>query len=131
MTEKPYNKAVDLWSVGVIAYLLLSGSLPFNHEDNEREIARQTVHDPVVFIPQIWKNITSDAKNFVESNINLFRNFFQYLCLLGYCLFPLNIAAVIIRLVDMPAFVKLIVVSIMLIWSCICNIFLIQLPLDS
>jgi serine/threonine protein kinase len=38
--EKPYDKRVDLWSVGIILYLLLTGCLPFDDENSEKEIAR-------------------------------------------------------------------------------------------
>jgi serine/threonine protein kinase len=41
--EKPYDKSVDLWSIGIIMYLLLSGCLPFDDEDSEREIARYLI----------------------------------------------------------------------------------------
>lgn len=39
LLQKPYGKEVDLWSLGVIIYLLLSRVLPFDDED-DREIAR-------------------------------------------------------------------------------------------
>jgi serine/threonine protein kinase len=38
--EKPYTKAVDIWSIGIITFLLLVGYLPFDDEKSEREIAR-------------------------------------------------------------------------------------------
>lgn len=66
LLEKPYNKAVDLWSIGITTYLLLAGCLPFDHESSEREIARQTIHDPVRW-GSIWKKLSNEAKSFVDS----------------------------------------------------------------
>jgi serine/threonine protein kinase len=43
LLEKQYTKAVDLWSIGIISYLLLTGILPFDHEYSQREIVRQTI----------------------------------------------------------------------------------------
>jgi len=66
LLEKPYTKAVDLWSIGITTYLLLSGRLPFDDEHSEREIARQTIQDPVYW-GSIWKKLSADAKSFVEN----------------------------------------------------------------
>ena len=42
LLQKPYGKEVDLWSLGIIAYLLLCKVLPFD-DDEDKEIARQTI----------------------------------------------------------------------------------------
>lgn len=66
LIEHPYDQRVDLWSIGIITYLLLCGCLPFDDEHSEREIARQTIHDPVPYHPSLWKMLSAEAKSFVE-----------------------------------------------------------------
>ena len=65
LLELPYNKSVDMWSLGIITYLLLTGCLPFDDENSEREVARKTIHEPVPFPVFFWKNISLDARDFV------------------------------------------------------------------
>ena len=63
---KPYDKSVDLWSIGIITFLLLCGYLPFDDKHSEREIARQTIQDPVPFESKIWNKYSPEARTFVE-----------------------------------------------------------------
>ena len=34
LQQKPYGKECDIWSIGVVAFILLSGTPPFYEEDN-------------------------------------------------------------------------------------------------
>ena len=67
LKEKPYSFKVDLFAIGIIAYLLVAGFLPFDHETSEKEIARQTVYEPTPFPTSVWKNISNEARAFVDN----------------------------------------------------------------
>ena len=67
LKEKPYSFKVDLFAIGIISYLLVAGFLPFDHESSEKEIARQTVYEPTPFPNSIWKNISVEARMFVDN----------------------------------------------------------------
>ena len=47
-------------------YVLLSGMLPFDSEDN-KETARQTIYDPVPFDHPVWKYASDEAKDLILS----------------------------------------------------------------
>ena len=57
--------------MGVIMYVLLSGMLPFDSEDN-KETARQTIYDPVPFDHQVWTYVSDEAKDLIISKYIIF-----------------------------------------------------------
>lgn len=65
LLQKPYGKEVDLWSLGVITYLMLSRVLPFDDEE-DKEIARQTIQDAPDFSFEPWDTISKEGKEIVK-----------------------------------------------------------------
>eukprot|EP00913_Durusdinium_trenchii_P032186 g30138.t1 len=58
-----YGKQVDMWSLGVILYILLSGIPPFE-EDN---LYRQILDGKYEFDVQEWTRVTEEAKRLVKA----------------------------------------------------------------
>jgi hypothetical protein len=56
-------------------------------------------------------------------------SFMQCICLLGYCLFPLNVSALLVRIffIFIPGIMKLLIVSFTFIWSTRGKIFILLL----
>lgn len=64
LLRKSYTKACDLWSVGVIAYILLCGYPPFNGANNKE--VYQSVQRGIYYFPNAeWKHVSSSARDFV------------------------------------------------------------------
>ena len=63
--EGIYDKQCDLWSIGVIAYMLMCSSLPF-HGRKRRHIVKNIMRCNYNFKGHRWKSITYDAKKFIS-----------------------------------------------------------------
>ena len=62
---KKYGTAVDMWSCGVIVYILLGGYPPF-HDDNHAILYRKIKAADYAFDPQYWDQVSDDAKDLIK-----------------------------------------------------------------
>jgi len=64
-TSKGYGKEADLWSLGVIAYIMLCGWAPFNAPTDE-EIFELILQGEYQFPPDTYLKLSEPAKDFIR-----------------------------------------------------------------
>ena len=65
LMRKGYDQQSDMWSVGCIVYLLLSGNLPFMGR-SQKELFRKIVAGKYDFDDEEWGNVSEQAKDLVS-----------------------------------------------------------------
>lgn len=63
--KKSYTEACDLWSLGVIVYMLLSGAPPF-YGKNDEAIKASIVQGAYTFPHELFRDVSDDAMAFVS-----------------------------------------------------------------
>ncbi len=63
--NKSYNSKCDIWSVGVITYILLSGQPPFNGE-SDKDIMKKVRIGKFNFDLPVWNAVSENAKDFIR-----------------------------------------------------------------
>ena len=66
MLKRRYGKEADIWSCGVILYILLSGVPPFWGE-TEQQIFDAVAKGAIDFKTDPWPNVSSEAKHCVRA----------------------------------------------------------------
>ncbi|XP_026856588.2 serine/threonine-protein kinase D3 isoform X1 [Electrophorus electricus] len=64
LRSKGYNRSLDMWSVGVIVYVSLSGTFPFNEDE---DINEQIQNAAFMYPPNPWKEISGEAIDLINN----------------------------------------------------------------
>ena len=65
LEQRPYRDACDFWSLGVVLFILLSGTPPFYDEDNFA-LFEKIKSGQFSFTAPSWQSISSEAKDFIS-----------------------------------------------------------------
>ena len=57
----PYRETVDIWSLGVVSYILLLGRMPF-YGKNDQDIAMSVLKKHLDFSPEKWEGVCEQAR---------------------------------------------------------------------
>jgi calcium-dependent protein kinase len=63
--KKNYDEKCDIWSIGVITYIMLCGYPPFNAR-TDSQILKKVLEGKFTYPKEEWDNISVKAKNFIN-----------------------------------------------------------------
>ncbi|KAK9524894.1 hypothetical protein VZT92_017258 [Zoarces viviparus] len=64
ISNSGYNRSLDMWSVGVIMYVSLSGTFPFNEDE---DIRQQITNAAFMYPRQPWSSISLEAVSLINN----------------------------------------------------------------
>jgi serine/threonine protein kinase len=67
---RSYNEKCDVWSIGVILYILLVGEPPYAGADDFKVMENIAKGEPVKFKSNLWKKVSQQAKNIIIKMLN-------------------------------------------------------------
>jgi calcium-dependent protein kinase len=63
--NKYYNMKCDVWSLGIMLYVLLSGNAPFAGSTHQ-EIIQKTLKEPLAFTKPVWETRSKEVKALIS-----------------------------------------------------------------
>jgi len=60
------DKAVDIWSIGVLTYLLISGVHPFESSKTNQNILNRIITGKFKFEGHVWEKVPKESKDFIK-----------------------------------------------------------------
>uniref|UniRef100_A0AAV1UTC3 Protein kinase domain-containing protein n=1 Tax=Peronospora matthiolae TaxID=2874970 RepID=A0AAV1UTC3_9STRA len=71
VSGRRYGTPADIWSTGILAYMMLSGLVPFHEARNETELFKLISLGAVWYDQREWDAVSPAAKDFVQSMLEV------------------------------------------------------------
>eukprot|EP00758_Cryptobia_borreli_P002531 Tbor_TRINITY_DN3101_c0_g1::TRINITY_DN3101_c0_g1_i1::g.14750::m.14750/K04515/CAMK2; calcium/calmodulin-dependent protein kinase (CaM kinase) II len=68
--REPYDGKCDIWSLGIITFILLSGKMPFQ-DRNFKKVFQRIIKNQWAFSGEIWDSVSYEAKSFIKEMLTL------------------------------------------------------------
>ena len=65
ISTKSFCKKVDIWSLGIMTYYIVSKTFPFDDADKNL-LLKKIITENLVFDPQIWESKSDSFKDFIK-----------------------------------------------------------------
>ncbi|CAK72710.1 unnamed protein product (macronuclear) [Paramecium tetraurelia] len=69
LIDEKYDEKCDIWSAGVVLFILLCGSPPFDGETDD-QIVKRIQQGNIYFEQQQWKSVSNEAKDLIMQLLN-------------------------------------------------------------
>ncbi|KAL7543607.1 hypothetical protein ACHAXR_013164 [Thalassiosira sp. AJA248-18] len=60
-----YDRSCDIWAIGAVAYVLLTGCPPFNGSSDD-DVQHSILRGNLTFEDAVWGNLSNASKDFVS-----------------------------------------------------------------
>jgi len=70
LNKAPHGKPADMWSIGVIMYILMGGYPPF-HDENKKKLYALIKNADYEFHADYWGNVSDEAKDLISKLLTL------------------------------------------------------------
>ncbi|DBA04286.1 TPA: hypothetical protein N0F65_002048 [Lagenidium giganteum] len=71
VSGRAYGRPADIWSIGILSYMLLSGRVPFDEAASERQLHQLIRLGAISYKQPEWQHVSRDGRDFVQRMLDV------------------------------------------------------------